>query len=403
MRKKGVVYIIIGALALVVLLMLQYSQPKKLNWFPSYVAHHKIPYGSYVFTNLVENLFPDTEQISTPPYEYLNENPDIKGTYFFANSAVGFAEAELETLLNWTTKGNTLFIASETFEKELLDTLGLDIQNLYNGLQDNAGFEFRMVHPKLSPEKEYPFKKNSYTPYFNSIDTLHTSVLGLVRDPSQDSDKKYFNVISKNFGQGEIILTTFPKAFTNYFILKGTNKDYTAGLLSYISTNNTLYLDNYYKDGKAFFTSPMYIFLNNKALKWAYYLALIGALIYIFFEGKRKQRAIPIVRPLKNQTLAFTRTIADMYYEKSEQKQIAEFKIEYFLEYIRSRFYLGTIEREAHFYRNLAARSSHKIEEVENLFTFLERLRNQEIVSDSELIKLNTQIEKFKKRVDGRN
>ncbi len=403
MRKKGGVYIIIAVVTVLVLLLLQYNEPKKLNWFPSYVAHHKIPFGTYVFNGIAENIFQDTEQINTPPYEYLNNNPDSEGTYFFVNSAVGFADAELETLLDWTAKGNTLFIASESFEKKLLDTLDLATQNLYNGLESSGGFGFRLANPDLSPEKEYLFQKNKYTSYFNSIDTLHTSVLGLVRDLADDADSKYFNIISKNFGKGKIILSTFPKAFTNYFILKESNKDYTAGLLSYIPTKSTLYLDNYYKEGKAFYTSPMYIFLNNKALKWAYYLALIGAVIYIFFEGKRKQRAIPVVRPLKNQTLAFTRTIADMYYEKNEQKRIAEFKIEYFLEYIRSQFYLGTNERVAHFYRSLAARSSHSLEEVEKLFSFLERLKNQETVSTLELTQLNSAIEKFKKRADGRN
>ncbi len=403
MRKQGGVYIVIAVLTVLVLLLLQYNQPKKLNWFPSYVSHHKIPFGTYVFNDIAEHIFPNTEQVSSPPYQYLNDHPESEGTYFFVNSTVNFADAELEALLDWTAIGNTLFIASESFEKKLLDTLGLDTQNLYNGLEEVNGFGFRMVHPDLSPDTEYPFQKMDYTSYFNTIDTLHTKVLGLVKDLSKNTDSRYFNVISKTFGQGKIILTTFPKAFTNYFILKGSNKDYTAGLLSYIPSNDTLYLDNYYKQGKAFYTSPMYIFLNNKALKWAYYLALIGAVIYIFFEGKRKQRAIPIVRPLKNQTLAFTRTIADMYYEKNEQKQIVAFKIEYFLEYIRSRFYLGTIEREDHFYRSLAARSSHSMEEVKKLFTFLERLKNQEVVSTQDLTQLNTAIEKFKKRADGRN
>ncbi|NHF61312.1 DUF4350 domain-containing protein [Flavobacteriaceae bacterium TP-CH-4] len=402
MRKKGGVYILIAVLTLGLLLLLQYNQPKKLNWFPSFVAQHKIPYGSYVFNTLVEELFPNTQQVTRPPYQYLNDHPDIKGTYFFANGSVAFAEAELNTLLEWTAEGNSLFIASSAFEPELLDTLGLDTQNLFMELNDDQGFGHRMVHPELHPEKEYPFLKDSYTPYFGEIDTSRTKILGMVKDFSGTSNQEYVNIVKQPFGKGTIILSTFPKAVTNYFILKNSNKDYTAGLLSYIDKKSTLYMDNYYKDGKAFYTSPMYIFLNNKALKWAYYLALIGALIYVLFEGKRKQRAIPIVRPLKNQTLAFTRTIADMYYEKQEQKPIAEHKIDYFLEYIRSHFYLGTIHREEDFYKNLASRSSHSVNEVKSLFEFFERLRNQQVVTDVELKKLNTSIEKFKKRADGR-
>ena len=127
-------------------------------------------------------------------------------------------------------------------------------------------------------------------------------------------------------------MTSFPKAFTNYFILKDNNQEYTAGLLSYLDTERPIYMDNFHKSGKSFYTSPMYLFLNTKEFKWAYYLVLIGALIYIIFEGKRKQRAIPIVPPVKNQTVAFTRTIADMYFEKGELHLITKHKIDYFLE-----------------------------------------------------------------------
>ena len=403
MRKKGSIYFIIAVVTLGLLLVLQYNKPKELNWFPSYVAQHKIPYGTKVLNDLMEKHFTDTRQVSVSPYEFLNNTPEAQGTYFFVNSQIAFDAAELEKLLAWTAEGNILFVASDTFDDILLDTLNLETAGLYNDLTENGGQLHQLVHPKLK-KSAYPLQKDSHVRYFSAIDTLNTTVLG-VTDDWNDSGKinaEHFNVISKPFGAGKIILSTFPKAFTNYFILKEDNKDYTAGLLSYLDQRSPIFMDNHYKAGKAFYTSPLYIFLNNKALKWAYYLALIGAVVYVLFEGKRKQRAIPVVRPLQNQTLAFTRTIADMYFEKKEAKEIADHKIDYFLEYIRSRFYLGTVKRESDFYSNLASRSSHSIEEVEELFHFLDNIRSRQSVSDTELIKLNTSIEQFKTRADGR-
>lgn len=404
MAKKGKIYIIIAVVTLGLLMLLQYNQPKELNWFPSYVAQHKIPYGTVVLNDILENRFPDTRQISVPPYEFLNMEPDAKGTYFFVNDQLAFDPSELDRLLEWTANGNTLFLASETFDHTFLDTLGLKTAGLYDALLEDKGQLHQLVHPKFRKETGFSIKKDAYTQYFSEIDTLHTTVIGVVDHLNTDKKitKDHINVLSKSFGNGTVILSTFPKAFTNYFILKDGNSDYTAGLLSYLDEDNTIYMDNHYKSGKAFYTSPLYIFLNNKSLKWAYYLMLIGAVVYVLFEGKRKQRAIPVIRPLQNQTLAFTRTIADMYFEKKETKEIAEHKIDYFLEYIRSRFYLGTINRESEFYRNLASRSAHSIEEVEKLFHFLDTVRNQQVVSDSQLITLNTSIEQFKTRADGR-
>ena len=198
-------------------------------------------------------------------------------------------------------------------------------------------------------------------------------------------------------------MTSFPKAFTNYFILKDNNLEYTAGLLSYLDRNGQIYMDNFHKSGKSFYTSPMYLFLNTKEFKWAYYLILIGALIYIIFEGKRKQRAIPVVTPLKNQTLAFTRTIADMYFEKGELPLITKHKIDYFLEYIRSKLHASTqnLEDEA-FLRNLAMRSNTDLKEVKALMNLISKLKAKQFVTETELKNLNQKIQAFKANVDGK-
>jgi len=400
--KKGSIYIVIAALTLALLMLLQYNTPKAVNWYPSYVSTHKIPYGTYVLSDIMQNLFGEKAQkVNRSPFEFLNANTDIQGTYFFVDRHIEFGEAELNTMLDWISDGNTLFMASEGFEQQLLDTLGLDTGDLYIDLNEERSYRHRLVHPKLRAGDGAIFRKDDYASYFKKIDTANTIIIGSVASLSKDKavGDNYFNVVERKFGDGEIILSCFPKAFTNYFVLKDDNKDYTAGLLSYLDGSRNIYMDNNYKSGKSVHTSPMHVFLNTKELKWAYYLVLIGALIYIIFEGKRKQRAIPVVLPLKNQTLAFTRTIADMYYEKREAKPIAEHKIANFLEYIRSRFHLGTIQREEEFFMNLASRSGHSVEEIQRLFTFLEQLRNQKTVSDNELKELNTSTEKFKKRV----
>lgn len=405
MSKKGWIYIVIGVLTLAAIFVMEYNKPKKINWFPSYVSHHKIPYGTYVLNDLMEKYFPNKiQRIQKPPFEFLTRTDSIKGTYFFVNESVAFEEAELNTLLDWVDQGNMLFVASRSFEKKLLDTLHLEQQNIYNDGTLEPLFYFELVNPKIN-HKRVEFTKDYYTTSFDQLDTLHTTVLGQVYSPSDSTDTitKHVNSIKQAFGKGEIVLTSFPKAFTNYFILKDNNLEYTAGLLSYLDRNGQIYMDNFHKSGKSFYTSPMYLFLNTKEFKWAYYLILIGALIYIIFEGKRKQRAIPVVTPLKNQTLAFTRTIADMYFEKGELPLITKHKIDYFLEYIRSKLHASTqnLEDEA-FLRNLAMRSNTDSKEVKALMDLISKLKAKQFVTETELKNLNQKIQAFKANVDGK-
>ena len=405
MGKKGRVYIVISVVTLALLMLLQYNTDEEINWFPSYVGHHKIPYGTFVLNDVLDKMFPNNVQgVALPPFEFLNENFDAEGTYFFVNGSIEFGESELHTLLDWTSEGNTLFIASGQFEEDLLDTLNLETSSLFAGFGDEQKQFHRLVNPRLKSDDGFPFEKDAYATFFEEIDSAKTTVLGTVDYLEEDgsTQKDNFNVIKQPFGDGEICLTTFPKAFTNYFILQGNNKDYTAGLLSYLDRSRPIYVDNHHKAGKTFYTSPMYIFLNTKEFKWAYYLALIGALLYIVFEGKRKQRAIPVVHPLKNQTLSFTRTIADMYFEKGETKAISDHKVAYFMEYIRSHFYLNTEKLDNEFFRNLASRSNHSIDEVKELFDLMEQIKKSESFGDNNLKRLNTLIENFKQKANGK-
>lgn len=404
MVKKGWTYLLIAIIAIGGIFLLEYNKPKQINWFPSYVSHHKIPYGTYVLNKLMEDFFPSRlSQIHKPPFELLTRNDTVQGTYFFVNESITFEEAELNALLDWTSKGNSVFIASSSFEGRLLDTLNLEQTSLYNESELKPHFYHQLVNPNLK-SKTITFEKDYYTMVFDKIDTLNTVVLGevYVHSDSTDVIEKHINMIKQPFGEGEIILSTFPKAFTNYFILKDENRNYTAGLLSYLGAEGQILMDNFHKSGKSFYTSPMYLFLNTKEFKWAYYLALIGALIYVIFEGKRKQRAIPVVTPLKNQTLAFTRTIANMYYENKEQQQITQHKIAYFLEYIRTRLHLPTQQLDTSFLRTLAVRSNNSLEDVEALFLLIEKLQSKSQITDMELQDLNKKIEAFKAHVDGK-
>ncbi len=403
MGKKGTTYLIIAVLALAVLMLLQYNKPKEINWYPSYVSTHKIPYGTLVATTLMETFFPkQLKQVYTPPFEFLATNDTISGTYIFINDELLFNEAELNVLLDWTAKGNTLLLASQSFEAALRDTLGLDTDLVYAGFETSQRQLHQLVNPKLKGTDSVIFDRDTSTPYFSKIDTLQTIVLGQVKTKEEDEEVTHVNLIRQPFGEGSIILSIFPEAFTNYFILKGANKEYTAGILSYLDASRPIYMDNHYRSGKSFYTSPMYIFLNTKELKWAYYIALIGAVFYVVFEGKRKQRAIPVIEPLPNRTLDFTRTISDMYFVQSDRKSITEHKINYFLDWLRTRYYLGSINKEDDFYKNIANRSGHSLAFVTKMFAFMEQVRNSEQLTDDDVIKLNTYIQKFKAKADGK-
>lgn len=370
------------------------TRRKPINWFPSFSATHKIPYGTYVLRKEITTLFPKkkVKEIYQPPYTFLKDTTN-KGTYFFVNNVVNFGEDEFNELLKFVGRGNDVFISTNRVR---IDTLNIKTQRLITtSYQEKPSV--RLENPTFN-KKEYVFGREFTKLAFKEVDTLNTIILGniLIRNSKDSIIKSEVNFIKIKHKKGFFYLHTFPLAFTNYNMLFKNNNEYVASVLSYLDDEKKILWDSYYKTGKSRITSPMQFVLQSKPLKWAYYVALIGVLFLVIFKAKRKQRAIPVITSLKNQTLAFTQTIANIYYEKSDYKNIIDHKIDFFFDYIRTHYRISTLTINSDFFIKLASRSGNTVEDTEKLFKKIEQIQSKEIKTKEDLIALNTAIEKFK-------
>lgn len=402
MTKSSKIVIVVIIVAIGILTFIEASEPEPVNWYPSYAKTDKIPLGSFVSYNLIKESF-DTkglQDINQPPYEFLNDNDSVSGTYFFINGSISFDKNELNTLLKWVENGNTLFVSAKTIENRLLDTLNIEIDNLIS--IDNISTKplVELVNKELKTPSPFLYNQDIYNPYFNELDTINTTILGvtqLYNDTLKIKDPKV-NYIQQSFGKGKVLLHTFPEAFGNYFMLTDKNYQYTQNLLAYINPNQKILWDNYYKSGKTFYTSPLFLLLNNRYLKWAYYFVLIGVVLFVIFEGKRKQRSIPIIEPLKNQTLSFTKTISGMYFEKGKHKEITTKQNLLFLDYVRNVLRIPTNELDEKTIINIAARSNNSIEDTKILFKYFDELNKKVKIEKEDVLKLYELINTFKSR-----
>ena len=397
MDKKTKIYAVLFVLLIFGYIYLESTKKQSVNWFPSYVAKHKIPLGTYVLFEELSTFFPSTniEKVAIPPYIYLQDSTR-NGTYFFVDEALNFGDAEFLRLMKFVERGNDVFISTHGMN---IDTLNFETERLVSKNLDEKVF-FKQLN-KAFKGKEYTFDRPFINQVFTKIDTVNTTILGITGyvNENEERTEEGVNFVKYKHGKGNFYLHTFPEAFTNYSILNEINHQHTANILSYLRDDIPILWDAYYKTGKSKITSPLQYLLSSKHLKWAYYIALIGILVFVIFEGKRKQRSIPIITPLKNQTVAFTRTIANMYYEKQEHKNIAEHKISYLLEFIRVKLHIQTTKIDAVFYENVASRSGNSLEDVEKLFKFCDAIHLKNQITNEELIKLNSLIEKFKKTI----
>jgi hypothetical protein len=395
-RSKIALYLI-GAVV-VFMMIAEITKPKALNWRDSFSAADKIPLGCYVLFNEL-NTFSEGEVLVSEKsiYEYLKDlDTTSSKSLILINNTIGFDKEESKALMDFVEKGNSVFISSTYFYGNVLDSINIGVERQYTNLYKKES-ENKFTSPSLQNNNKV-FRDVIENSYFISVDSLSTTILGTMTTKNKDDiDETHPNFIKVAFGEnnGQFILHTNPFAFTNYHLLDD-KEDYAATVLTYLPKQQIIW-DNNYKSGRKVITSPLRFILQNTALKWAFYISMFGLMLFVIFKGKRTQRIIPVIHKLENATVDFTRTIGELYYQYGDFTNIIEKKIQYFLEFVRTNYYLDTNTLNPSFIDKLAAKSSNTKEDTKILVDYLVFLKSKTNHTEQELIELNKKIEHFTK------
>lgn len=383
--KQNLKYFLPLAITLVLLLVVELVRPHPINWNPSFSRDDKIPYGSFVLYDLLPQLFPQQHvaPIDVTVYEALGQLDDSTGNYIFINTTFEPDKYDTEKLLDFASQGGAVFVSAEQISGDFADTLGIETGYSFASVSDTVAY--RLTNPALVATAQ--MRQYGATASFNVFDTAAATVLGT------DTEKNT-NFIRMPFGSGAVYLHTMPILFTNYNILHRQNSNYVCEVLSYLPVQRTLW-DEYYKAGRTEIRHPLRYILNNPQLGWAWRVLLVALILFMVFEAKRKQRVIPVVAPPANATLEFVTMVGRLYYQHGDLRNIADKKIIYFLEYVRTRLTVQTTNFNDEFIATVAARSGLDPEEVRGLFDTIRLVQSKRHIDESELALLNERIELF--------
>lgn len=399
MSKSIKIYIAILILFFVIILIADHNNQKPIDWRPTYSVNDKIPFGLYVFDKEINGILKNQkiEKVSAvTPYEFLDSKyiPDttagkykIKGTFLNISEYGEIDNESITELLYFVSHGNSAFLSMKTFPKTLLDTLKIEINtSLPNGKANSVW----LANKKLNPKKYGIIEEDMGNYYFSKIDTLNTTVLGY----QGNQNKKQIDFIKVPYINGYFYLHTEPVAFTNYHLLKKDHYQYAESVLSYIPKGN-IYWYTKGQNSESISDSPLRYIMSQPALKWAWYLLIIGILIFIIFNAKRKQRIVPILKPLPNLTLDFTKTIGNLYYQEGDHDNIIDKKIIYFLERIRNEYLIDTTKLDDEFIKKMHHKSGKDENDIRELVLLINEHRKSYHGSlEEDLIRINNAIEK---------
>ncbi|OAD40834.1 DUF4350 domain-containing protein [Polaribacter atrinae] len=379
----------------------------KTDWNENFKEKEKSPFGNYIIYNEAENLFKDQEVslLKENIYDYLAFNSDFDSTkthnyVAIKHSGYKLTNTGVTELLSFVSKGNNVFLAFNSFKDSLKTSLKFTTNNLdknvyaVNDLKKLKGtFE---LNNKSFSKTSFSFDRNIRRNYFLQYDENTTSVLGTFAVDGE----KVPNFIKIHHGKGAFYLHIHPISFTNYYLLND-KEAYAANVFSYLPNAAVIWdpqiKSSKYEDKKEDDSNVFKFFLEHPTLKWFLFVSIIGVLLFMLFNARRKQRPIPVIEPLKNSTVAFTQTIANLYLKEQDHKNLVDKKIAYFLEKVRSKYLLDTTNLNSDFIEKLASKSGNELQKTKYLVNTIITLNKKPECIEEELIVLHKMIENFLK------
>ncbi len=390
-KKKSYYFVFLGILFLVYLIV-EIFKPKEIDWSLDFSCTKKIPYGCFVFKDLLPVAKPDLVLIINHQnlYDALDNKAQRNSNLLIITETFNPEKIEISSLLNYIKNGNKALISAINFNKLFTDTLNIntkfDISSIKNIQQP---IKINLVNPHLRFLKDCVFS-NMNPVYFSSFDTTNTTLLG------HDSNNKAI-FISINIGKGSLLLMTKPEIFTNFHILYSSS-DFAFKSISYLDSRNLIW-DEYYKPKSIISEnqSPLRYILSQVSLKYAYFLLLLTLILFAVFESKRRQRIIPVYSAPVNASKEFVETIGRLYLYEGDHIDLAKKKIQYFYETISSTYYLKVEEASQQFRKQFAEKAMIPLKKSEAIFDEIIRIKNKETLSEKDLIKFIKMIEQVQK------
>jgi hypothetical protein len=398
---KTVVFIAVAAvIGLVTYFII--SGDDEINWGMTFSPESKEPYGTYI----VEKLVKQSDQFSSYTFlkdsTYKEVQPDNSAydNYVFIGGTYFAKSRDIDTLISYLQRGNNVFISAEEFDKDLTEALvenaaydefyeepyeELNDENEvawdeYSDYEDteqveedyyyenlpNVSIEYttkvkvNTTNPSLSTELNYIYEFDTLPygwAYFNQ-DFINQfigrkfEIIGEL-ESLQNLGNKQPNLIKIQIGKGAVYLHSTPMLFTNLHQLKNENQEMAARLLGQLGGGKTYWADfnrkphyddlnNEYNDPSKPDESALEFILSEPSLRWAYYLALLGLLLYLILGAKRKQRAIPVLPSMENTSIEYAEVVSQLFFKQQNHLKLIDLKMDLFKQYIRERYRIKT-------------------------------------------------------------
>jgi hypothetical protein len=367
---------------------------KPTDWYPYYESQHNKPYGTEIFQEQLEYQFTatSTEIIKERTDELLAEDVYELSTYVYINPYFYPDSVAYDQLLKFAEDDNALFISTQNEDAQCLSRYGITIAQ-----KPAKQFNFTLTKLEILDQK-YSFKNRLTTAsYFKNIPSYAT-VLGTV----SIGDSTYPNYIAIRLAgyNNKLYLHAQPDVYSNYHMLRGEDGLYALNTLSYLKYTQYFLWDGY--GTRRRYTTPpsdgdtqglLRYILGSKSLTFALLALIAMVLLFFGFNYKRLTRAIPVLRPQQNNSMAFMKLIANLFVNEENQIAIAKYRANFVLDRIKEKYFLEASNLDENFRKALAVKTQVEEQKLVTFVAQLNKIRYSNTLDKAGFIRFSEAIE----------
>ncbi|HYV93153.1 MAG TPA: DUF4350 domain-containing protein [Chitinophagales bacterium] len=403
--------VLIAAVFSLLIFLLYRALTAPVVWYEFYRADEKQPYDLLVTSTLLHDYFPG-KKFSIGKKALSSSLPsgdNSKTCYVFIGHSIFLSSDDRERLFDFVREGNEAFIAANQFPTQLFVTLlknyNFDRDYLYRNDDSVASMNFS--NWQLRADSAYPFEyvfnwsKESYEWMVFNDSILHEGDENAILLGSLN--EAYPNFIKIPYGKGAFYLHSDPIVFTNYELKEEQRLMYVEKVFSHFQPAD-IYWDEFSKIPQSMANnagnngdneSPLRYILSQPSLKWAWYVLLGIAVLFMMFRTKRTRRMIPVLEQNTNSSLEYIQTISRLYFMQNDHRLLALQQMKLFLTFIRNRYQLQTKQMDADFIKKLSVKSQIADSKIKHISDEFRTINNMVSIDRDHLIEFHSMLDQF--------
>ena len=400
MSRNRKISIIAAAVVLVIAIiasLTEYRDVPTHQWKEKFNFDDEQPQGLYIFKELTNRYFKDVP-ITTNGYP--TDSLNINSLYI---QFVPFAMKKnvVDTLISIASSGNDVLIIEDFYNSFISDTVP---QLFERESHEGSSLTFNFTNDNIASDTNFVFQlqNKDFTP-------KHNANYLLLEGFDWEDDLQYIKVATPDslalmigfpIGEGRIFVHIKKDLFYNFSYRQNQMFDYTQRLFSHFDPEHV-----YLLDPQAAFGSdnpnnktPLDFIMSQPALKAAYYLLLLGLLLYVFFGGKRKQKIIPVIEKNKNTSLEYIETVSQLFYQQEQHEKLVAHMKGIFYHKMQKKFFVTRDDPD--YVKVLAKKSKISATELQYIKDRFQNLDDNFSFRDDQLVSLNRRLEKIYKEIE---